>query len=146
MEEIKFKSAYRSLDAKGRLMLPVDYREALAAGSDAGGFVLTLIYDKLVAYTPAQWEILRAQLGKIKSPSMKLGNFISKTLGLAEELIPDAQGRVRISQPLMRAGKLNKDIVLVGLTGKFEIWDQIAFEGLITEDVSDELAAHDVFF
>ncbi len=146
MEEIKFKSAYRSLDAKGRLMLPVDYREALAAGSESGGFVLTLIYGKLVAYMPSQWEVLRSKLGEIKSPSMKLGNFITKTLGLAEELIPDAQGRVRISQPLMRAGKLTKDIVLVGLSGKFEIWDQATFEGLITEDVSDELAAHDVFF
>ncbi len=146
MEAKDFKSAYRSLDAKGRLMLPVEYREGLSACSTAGGFVLTLVYGRLVAYMPDQWQALRTQLASIKSPSVKLGNFITKTLGLAEELVPDAQGRVRISQPLMRAGNLTKDIVLVGLIGKFEIWDQKEFEALITEDVSDELAAHDVSF
>ncbi len=143
---IEFKSSNRSLDAKGRLMLPVEYREALSACSTSGGFVLTLIYDKLVAYMPDQWQDIRNQLSSIKNPSKTLGNFISKTLGLAEELIPDAQGRVRIPQPLMRAGKLSKDIVLVGLNSKFEIWDQAVFEALETENVSDELAAHDVSF
>ncbi len=146
METTDFKSSYRSLDAKGRLMLPVEYRETLAACSTSGGFVLTLIYGRLVAYMPDKWQILRNQLASIKSPSVKLGNFITKTLGLAEELVPDAQGRVRISQPLMRAGNLTKDIVLVGLNGKFEVWDQQEFEALITEDVSDELAAHEVSF
>ncbi len=127
-------------------MLPVEYRETLAACSASGGFVLTLIYDKLVAYMPDDWQALRNQLTSIKSPSVKLGNFITKTLGLAEELIPDAQGRVRIPQPLMRAGKLKKEIVLVGLDSKFEIWDQAAFEALETENVSEELAAFNVSF
>ncbi len=146
METVYFKSSCRSLDAKGRLMLPVEYREALASCSTSGGFVLTLIYDKLVAYMPDEWQILRAQLASIKSPSRAVGNFITKTLGLAEELIPDAQGRVRLPQPLMRAGNLTKDIMLVGLNGKFEIWDQAKFDSLVTEDVSDELAALNVSF
>ncbi len=122
-------------------MLPIEYRETLAACSTSGGFVLTLVYDKLVAYMPDKWQELRNKLVSIQSPSIKLRTFITKTLGLAEELIPDVQGRVRISQPLMRAGKLSKNIVLVGLNGKFEIWDQAIFEGLITEDVSEELNA-----
>ncbi len=143
---VEFKSSYRSLDAKGRLMLPVEYRETLAACSASGGFVLTLIYDKLVAYMPEQWQDIRTQLSSIKNPSKTLSNFISKTLGLAEELIPDAQGRVRIPQPLMRAGKLSKDIVLVGLNSKFEIWDQELFEALEIENVSDDLASHNVSF
>ncbi len=127
-------------------MLPVEYRETLAACSASGGFVLTLIYGRLVAFMPDRWQTLRNQLASIKSPNVKLGNFITKTLGLAEELVPDAQGRVRIPQPLMRAGKLHKDIVLVGLDGKFEVWDQVEFEALITEDVSEDLAAHDISF
>ncbi len=141
-----FKSAYRSLDAKGRLMLPVEYRETLAACSSSGGFVLTVIYDRLVAYMPDAWLALSDKLNSITSPSRGVGNFISKTLGLAEELTPDAQGRVRISQPLMRAGNIKKDIVLVGKNSKFEIWDQAEFEGLIVEDDSEELAALNVQF
>ncbi len=141
-----FKSSYRSLDAKGRLMLPVDYRETLAACSTNGGFVLTVIYGRLVAYMPDAWQALSDKLNAITSPSKPVGDFISKTLGLAEELTPDAQGRVRISQPLMRAGKITKDIVLVGRVNKFEIWDQAEFEALQIVDVSEELAALGVQF
>ncbi len=143
----EFKKSYeRSLDAKGRLMLPVDYRETLATSTETGGFVLTVIYDRLVAYMPDAWLALSDKLNSIASPSKAVGNFISKTLGLADELIPDAQGRVRISQLLMRAGKITKDIVLVGRGNKFEIWDLKEFEALEIEDVSAELAALNVQF
>lgn len=133
------KSQYRSLDPKGRLMLPPEYREALAALSPEGGFVLTGDQGRLVAYTPADWEDTREKLARIKRPSLQLSRFMSKILGLAEEMIPDAQGRVRLSQPLMRAAGLTKDVVLVGMGWKFEIWDQARFEALETEDVSAEL-------
>lgn len=135
------KSQYRSLDPKGRLMLPPEYREALASLSEAGGFVLTGYQGKLTAYTPEDWDKTLEQFSRVKLPSLKLSRFMSKILGLAEELVPDAQGRVRISQPLMREAGLVKDVVLVGMGWKFEIWDQGRFEALESEDVSDELAA-----
>ena len=83
----------------------------------------------------------RRRLTAIKRPSQALGRFMSKFLGLAEEVAPDAQGRVRLSQPLMRAAGLHKDVVLVGMGWKFEVWDQARFEQLETEDVSAELDA-----
>ena len=59
-------------------------------------------------------------------------------------LLPDAQGRVRIPQSLMREAGLQKDVMLVGMLSKFEIWDQTRFDALTLEDVSDELAASGV--
>ena len=41
----------------------------------------------------------------------------------------------------MRAAGLQKDVVLVGMADKFEIWDQACFDALLVEDVSDEVAA-----
>ncbi len=138
------KSHYRSLDAKGRIMLPVDYRDALSAISATGSFVLTGFHGRLVAYSPEAWQHTREQFSKIKNPSMGMRHFMSKVRGLAEELIPDGHGRIRIPQSLMREGGLVKDIVLVGMDSKFEIWDQGRFEGLVLEDVSEELAANNV--
>ena len=65
-------------------------------------------------------------------------------MGLAQEMLPDAQGRVRIPQSLMREAGLQKDVMLVGMLSKFEIWDQTRFDALTLEDVSDELAASGV--
>ncbi len=138
------KSHYRSVDAKRRFMLPVEYREALALHSPSASFVLTGFYGRLVAYTIEVWKQNSTQLTSIKNPSLPLSRFISKVLGLAEEVTPDAQGRVRLTQPLMREAGMTKNIVLVGLNDKFEIWDQNRFEALELEDVSADLAARGV--
>ena len=136
---------YRSLDAKGRLILPPEYREYLQAKTEEGeepSFWLTGYYGKLVAYLPAEWMKIFEQLSKVSFRYVKLSNFKSKVIGLAQCVTPDGQGRVRISQPLMREANLTKDCVLVGMIDKFEIWDQGKFDALSTEeDLSDEIAA-----
>lgn len=135
------KSHSRSLDAKGRLVLPPEYREALAALTPDARFVVTGFQGKLVAYTIEDWEKNLEQFARLRQPSLKVSRFRSKILGLAEEMTPDAQGRVRLSQPLLREAGLSKDVVLVGIERTFEIWDQARFDELETEDVSEELAA-----
>ena len=137
-----FRNSFsRSLDAKGRLMLPPGFREGLVAEGGNGTFWLTAYYGHLTAYLPDDWDAIIEQLNRIRFPSPALSNFKSKVIGLAQEMLPDAQGRVRIPQPLMREAGLCKDVVLVGMYDKFEIWDQARFDALLVEDVSDEVAA-----
>ena len=133
------KSLSRSLDPKGRLMLPPEYRDGLIADGGSGSFWLTAFYGRLVAYLPADWDLVTEQLSSIPMPSPRLSHFKTKVMGLAQELEPDAQGRVRIPQVLMHEAKLHKDVMLVGMLNKFEIWDQASFNGLQLEDVSEEL-------
>ncbi len=121
-------------------MLPPEYREGLCVDGGIGTFWLTAFYGHLVAYLPADWESVTEQLSSIPIPSPRLSNFKSKIIGLAQELAPDAQGRVRIPQSLMREAGLQKDVMVVGMLNKFEIWDQARFDALAVEDVSDDLA------
>lgn len=149
MKKLFTKSLSRSLDPKGRLMLPPEYREALCAGpadgeESAGAFWLTAFYGRLVAYLPEDWNAVTEQLSRIRIPSPRLSHFKTKVMGLAQELTPDPQGRVRIPQSLMREAGLQKDVMLVGMLNKFEIWDQNRFDALQLEDVSEELAASGV--
>ena len=136
---------YRSLDAKGRLILPPEYRESLAANGQEGaepGFWLTGFYGRLVAYLPKNWEAIMGQLCKIPFTNVKLFHFKSKVMGLASFITFDGQGRVRIPQPLMREAGLVKDVILVGMADKFEIWDQQRFDNILTtEDMSEALAS-----
>ncbi|MBQ7585368.1 MAG: division/cell wall cluster transcriptional repressor MraZ [Desulfovibrionaceae bacterium] len=136
---------YRALDPKGRLILPPEYRDYLKEQCEPDSepcLWLTGYYGKLVAYLPGEWAKIFEQLSQISFRFVKLSHFKSKVIGLAQCLTPDAQGRVRISQPLMREAGLVKDCVLVGMINKFEIWDQPKFEALsTTDDISEELAA-----
>lgn len=144
MKKIFHKSIMRSLDTKSRLMLPQEYRDVIMSTSPEGYFVLTSFYGRIVAYAVCDWEKKVERFSEIKFPSLKLSHFISKVLGLAEYISCDNQGRIRISQTLIRAAGLKKDIVVVGLGSKFEIWDQERFENLELDDVSGELAASGV--
>ena len=145
-------SYFRSMDAKGRLVLPPKFLVALGApghGGEsgdpaAGAFWLTAYYGHLTAYLPDQWDAIVEQLSSIRMPSPALAHFKTKVIGLAHELVPDGQGRVRIPQPLLRAAGLGRDAVLVGMLDKFEIWAQERFDDLPDEDVSEELAARNV--
>lgn len=110
----------------------------------APSFWLTSLYGRITGYFPEDWEQIAEQLCTIRTPSLKLSNFKTKLLGMAHELAPDSQGRVRIPQPLQREGDLIKDIVLVGIFDKFEIWNQTHFEAVPNEDVSEELTSYGI--
>lgn len=136
-------SYYSSLDGKGRLLLPPNFLQVLKHEDMEGysAFWLTSVFGRVTAYMPENWEKTVEKLCSIPLPSQKLANFKTKLIGLAQEIIPDAQGRIRIPQSLIREGKFHKDIVLVGILDKFEIWDQELFDAIPDEDVSAELAA-----
>lgn len=129
----------RALDVKGRLLLPPSYLQALTRDAKGGIFWLTAFYGRLTAYLPVQWENMVEQLCSVRLPSLKLSNFKSKLIGLAQEITPDGQGRIRIPQSLSREAGLSRDVVLVGILTKFEIWDQARFDAISMEDVTDEL-------
>ena len=134
------KSFCRSLDPKGRLLLPPEYRDVLTQENASGSFVLTGRDGYLVGYRPEQWREIENALLKITNPSANLNIFLAKFLGRAEELTPDGQGRVRIPQPLLREAALTKDVQIVGMLRTFQIWDQSRFDAMQAQDVSGELA------
>lgn len=149
MAEKFIGSFSRSLDSKGRLLLPPKYLEALDVSENGesgscGSFWLTCFYGRLVAYLPRNWENIVEQLSRTRFPSPKLAHFKTKIIGLAQEICPDNQGRIRLPQSLIREADLKKDIMLVGMLDKFEIWDQARFDALCVEDVFEELSANGI--
>ena len=130
--------SYRSLDAKGRLMLPPEFRDALTAASVDGTFVLTTYDGCLVGYPAPLWN-----------SSRKIRDFRRLVLGGAEDQSFDAQGRIRLSRAHVEYAGLEHDAVVVGQGDKFEIWDQARFKALLSQDfddVADELAESGIDF
>lgn len=141
----KFMGAYyRALDTKGRMLLPPPYLEILKNENATGSFWLTSLYGRITGYMPETWENTVRQLCEIKISSLKLSNFKTRLIGMAREVAPDSQGRIHIPRSLIQEGGLRKEIVLVGIMEKFEIWDKERFEAIPNEDVSGELAASGV--
>jgi len=141
--------SYRNLDAKGRMLMPPEFRDVLDSRSEDGIFVLTMYDNCIVGYPQPDWLEFEEKFAGLTNASIKVRNFRRVFIGGAETLTVDAQGRVRLSRAHMEYAGLEHEIVLVGQGKHFEIWDQIRFKALLEQnfdDVADELANSGIDF
>jgi len=136
-----------TLDEKNRLTLPARFRAAMA-----GGLVLTRGLDSCVeVYPSADWTVLvesrLAGLNPLSHESRVLERFYYTG---AVEVEPDRQGRVMVPPALIEHANLGREVVVVGMRGRLEIWDRAAWRAQIkevmgsAEHVAERLAArHD---
>ena len=111
-----------SLDAKGRLAVPTRHRDALQSGGAA--VVLTAHPDGcLLLYPRLSWEPIGARVQTLSSFNEQARWWQRLLVGFAEELEPDAQGRILVSPALRKFASLKKDVMLVGQGSHFELWD-----------------------
>jgi MraZ protein len=136
-----------TIDDKSRLTLPARFRQALA-----GGVVLTRGLDTCVeAYPADDWlrlvESRLAGLNPLSRESRVLERFYYTG---AVEATPDKQGRVMLPPALIEHAGLGREVVVVGMRDRLEIWDRAAWRAQLkevmgsAEHVAERLAAqHD---
>jgi MraZ protein len=143
----------RSLDAKGRLLLPPGFRESLAARGkkeDDSLFALTT-YDKcLVAFPWPDWEEMEEKFSRIFNPAPDLRSFRRQFIGSVEVQNFDAQGRILLSQQHRNDAGLGRDALVVGMTNHFEIWNPDLYaaniDAMNVSNAMAELAASGISF
>jgi len=129
------------IDPKGRISFPTAFKRQ-SDSADSDRFVLKKdIFEKcLILYTIEEWnkqvDILRAKLNPYKQEHNKfLRNFYKDTA----EVTLDNNSRLLIPKRLMELTEIQKDIYLVGLDSKIEIWAQEVYDSLENND--DDFAA-----
>lgn len=137
-----FYGEYRhSIDAKGRLFIPVKLREELGEK-----FMLSRGLDKCVAIYPMEaWNEFTERLEKL--PVAKERRVRRYFYSGAYECSLDTQGRVILSQLYRDFASLDKDVVIAGNRSHLEIWDAEAWDKeqqfINNEEVTKELVELD---
>ncbi|WP_459890343.1 division/cell wall cluster transcriptional repressor MraZ [Desulfothermus okinawensis] len=129
--------AYRTLDTKGRLILPPEFREIVLSQDEGGRIMLTNLDGCVVGYTYPQWLELEQSFNEINLLNRRLRDFQRFFISGAKEVVMDSQGRILLPPHLRKYARLNRDIVLAGVGHKFEIWDQERFEMQISKVEED---------
>lgn len=115
---------HHTIDAKGRIILPAKFREALGEQ-----FVATKGLDNcLFVYTQAEWVIIENKLKQLPFTKADARAFVRFFFAGAAECEADKQGRVLIANNLREYAKLDKDIVIVGVSNRIEIWSREVWE------------------
>ncbi len=108
-----------SLDAKGRIIFPAKFREKLATT-----FIATKGLDGcLFVYSYAEWQVIEEKLRQLPTASKDARAYARFFFSGATELECDKLGRILLPANLREYASLVKDIVVIGVGSRIEIWD-----------------------
>ncbi|MCX6401198.1 MAG: division/cell wall cluster transcriptional repressor MraZ [Propionibacteriales bacterium] len=111
------------LDDKGRLFLPAKFRDRLAEG-----LVVTQGQDKCLVVWPPDVFAQEADRAAARPMTNRAArNYARVLFGGGDEVTPDKQGRVGIPVPLREYAGLERDVVVVGVRDRLEIWNPTAW-------------------
>ena len=115
-----------NLDAKGRLAVPIRYREAL---EEQCGNRMVLTYSAFESgclwLQPEQtWERVRQDVMALPSSQAAHRILQRRLVGSATPVEPDSNGRILLPPSLRQVAGLEKRVVLLGMDNRFEIWNE----------------------
>ena len=127
-----------TIDAKGRLIVPSKFRESLG-----DLFVVTKGLDGcLFVYDNEEWNAFEEKLKSLPLTNKDARTFVRFFLAGAAEVEVDKQGRILVPGVLREFAGLKKDVVLIGVASRIEIWDRERFDGAAVYEDMDEIAEH----
>lgn len=133
-----FMSEYNhTVDAKGRLIIPSKFREIL--GEE---FVVSKGMDGcLFVYANDDWSAFEQKLTSLPLINKEARKFARFFLAGAAQVEVDKQGRILLPASLREFAGLDKDVVLVGVGSRIEIWSREKWEDMNSDGDMDDIAA-----
>ncbi len=127
-----------TIDAKGRLIVPSKFREALG-----DTFVVTKGLDGcLFVYDNEEWQAFEEKLKSLPITNKEARQFARFFLAGAAEVEVDKQGRILVPNILREFAQIRKYVLLIGVASRIEIWSKERFEGIAAFEDMDEIAEH----
>ena len=120
-----------TIDAKGRLFIPAKLREELGET-----FYVTMGTDRcLSVYSDASWARFTEKFDSLPYSKTKAMRPLFANAAKCE---PDSQGRILIPQKLRAYADLQKDVVVIGVSNRAEIWNAAAWYAVEEEELNPE--------
>lgn len=135
-----FVGEYRhTLDAKGRLILPAEFRNRLAGG----GYVTKLQDGCLAVFKEDEFLRQVAEIRLMAKGGQNARNVARALASSSSQVQPDSQGRIAINQTLRDYAGLAKDVVVVGVFNHIELWDPTRWAAVDAEGSNSLLSGQD---
>ncbi len=134
-----------TLDAKGRMLLPAALKKQLGREGQKGFVINRDVFSPcLVLYPMIEWERINQMLRRLNRFVKQNMEFIRRFTSGATPLELDANGRFLMPYALVNDPKVGKDIKLLGLGDRIEIWDRERYTAMRGEGVDLTKLAEDV--
>lgn len=127
-----------SVDTKGRLIIPAKFRDQLGLPT-----VMTRGLDNcLFLFPQSEWNILEEKLKSLPLTKATARQFVRFFFSGATECELDKQGRIMIPQNLRDYAQVEKDVTVIGVSNRIEIWSVKRWNSYMgeAEDAYEDIA------
>ena len=122
---------HHSIDLKGRVIIPSKIRDEMN-----GKIVITRGLDGcLFGYNEKTWNEILEKLNTLPFTKRDARNFTRFMTSGAITLEFDKQGRVNIPNYLNEYANLLKDVVIIGVINRIEIWSKDKWEEFMNNNI-----------
>lgn len=119
----------RTVDEKGRIIIPPKFREEL--GKE---FIITRGLERCIyIYPMSTWKELSSHISSLPLEKKDVRIYQRFIFSSALDVKMDQQGRISIPKSLRDYASIKKDIVMVGVSSRIEIWDKERWEAMNKE-------------
>jgi MraZ protein len=113
-----------TIDSKKRLAIPAKFREALG-----GKAVITRgLENCLVVYTLKEWEKMAKKIEELPTARADARDYARMIFSGACDVELDKLGRILIPDYLKNYASLKKNVTLIGMSNKIEVWDETQWQ------------------
>ncbi|MBN2176195.1 MAG: division/cell wall cluster transcriptional repressor MraZ [Demequinaceae bacterium] len=121
------------LDDKGRLILPAKFRPRLSTG-----LVSTRGLDRCIFVFPIdEFHLIHDRLRRAPLENKGARDYLRGFLAYASDEVPDRQGRIPISPALRTYAGIDRDVAVIGLGSRVEIWNADAWSEYLGQTEKD---------
>ena len=111
-----------TVDPKSRVNIPAKFRQALSPEND-NSFAITKGMDECIwVYPLVEWNKVLTNLREQSSSQVNRA-FTREYSRFASTMSYDKQGRILLSTELIDYAKIDKQVTIIGLINKIEIWN-----------------------
>lgn len=113
-----------TMDPKGRISMPARFRDKLSET-----FYITKGLDQcLFIFPESEWLNIEEKLKALPLTQKNARQFVRAFYAGAMDCELDKQGRMMLSQNLREHAQLDKEVVLIGVSTRIEVWSKAAWE------------------
>ena len=126
-------SAVATIDEKGRLKVPTDFRRLLEERWGSEVFVTSVQGDSARIYPLPVWEELEGRLAAMAATDRVKERFLERVNYYGQQIRLDNQGRLLVPSILRESAGVAGEVVVSGRLDHLVVWNRERFEKRLEE-------------
>lgn len=136
-------STIATIDEKGRLKVPTDFRRHLEETYGRDFFVTSVRGDRAIVYPLPVWVEIERRLGQLPATDPTRQRFLERVSYFGAQVALDTQGRLLLPPIVRERTAMNGEVVVTAQIDRLELWNRERLEQKLESDAftDDDFAA-----